>query len=84
MSCMAGKVVTRSVRLEAEFDGRIERLAAERGQSVSAFIRAARSEASERDERRLRLETALQIAAGLPDLPMDRDEMWGIDSRISR
>lgn len=59
MSCMTGKIVTRSVRLEADFDDRIEHLAAERGQTVSAFIRAALTEASERDERRRRLERAL-------------------------
>ena len=81
---MTGKVVTRSVRLEADLDHRVELLATERGQSVSAFIREALTEASERDERRRRLERALKIAADLPDVAFDRDAMWGLGSRVPR
>lgn len=81
---MVSKVVIRSVRLEAALDHRVEELATARGQSVSAFIRDALTEASERDERRRRLERALKIAADLPDVAFDREAMWGLGTRVPR
>lgn len=79
---MSGKTVTRSVRFEADIDERIGAMAKARGQSVSAFIRTAVEEMTTRDERRARLEQALRLAAELPIHHADRDEMWGVRSRV--
>ena len=85
---MSGKTVLRSVRLEAELDQGIEVLAAARGLSVSAFIRAALSREVERDVRRCRLERSLALAAELPepgvDRGVEREAMWGIGTRVPR
>jgi predicted DNA-binding ribbon-helix-helix protein len=83
MCDMNGKVVTRSVRFEQEFDARLEREATERGITVSALIRATLADAWEREARRERLERALQVAADLPDVPLDRDAMWRTGERVS-
>lgn len=79
---MSSKIVTRSVRLEADADQRLERLAAERGITVSAFIRETLADVTERAERRRRLERALELAAQLPEFDDDRHEMWGIGTRV--
>ncbi len=85
MSCMGTKTVTRSIRFEAEFDDRLEVLAAECGMTVSAFIRATVAEVSERKERRRRLEAALTLAAQLPDTDTDdRNQMWGLGTHVPR
>jgi predicted DNA-binding ribbon-helix-helix protein len=81
---MTIKAVTRTVRLEKELDERIEQLAAARDLSVSAFIREILADASEREGRRKRLERALKIAARLPDPSTDRDDVWGIGTRVPR
>lgn len=81
---MSPKVVTRSVRLDQELDDRIERLAAERGVTVSAFIRSALADVDDRDERRRKLERAMSVAAKLPEVELERDEMWGIGTRVPR
>jgi Arc/MetJ-type ribon-helix-helix transcriptional regulator len=81
---VGGKIVTRSIRLEEEFDAALERLAAEQGISVSAYIRAALTDITQRDIRRKRLEAALLVAAQLPDVTVDRDAMWGTGTRVSR
>ena len=81
---VSNKVVLRSVRLERALDDRIEQLAIDRGLTVSAFIRATLADVSERDERRRRLERALTIAAQLPEITIERDEMWGLDTRVPR
>ena len=81
---MSAKIVTRSVRLDPESDAHIERLASERGMTVSAFIRETLADVTERDVRRRRLEKALRIAAKLPDARSGRDEMWGIGTRVPR
>jgi predicted DNA-binding protein len=80
---MSTKIVTRSVRLEADANQQLERLAAERGMTVSAFIRETLADVTERAERRRRLERALELAAQLPELDDDRNEMWGIGTRVS-
>ena len=77
------KVVSRSIRLDAEVDKRIEEMAAERGLTISAFIRFAVSEVSERDLRRRKLERALRLAASLPDSPFDRAAIWDRGSDVS-
>ena len=81
---VTNKVVLRSVRLERALDDRIEQLAIDRGLTVSAFIRATLADVSERDERRRRLERALTIAAQLPEINIERDEMWGLGTRVPR
>ena len=81
---VTNKVVLRSVRLERALDDRIEQLAIDRGLTVSAFIRATLADVSERDERRRRLERALTIAAQLPEITIERDEMWGLGTRVPR
>jgi predicted DNA-binding protein len=83
LSYMGAKVVTRSVRLEHEIDDRVEQLAAERGVTVSAFIRSVLADVTERAERRRRLEHALTVAADLSPQPdADRERMWGIGDRV--
>jgi predicted transcriptional regulator len=81
---MSTKTVTRSVRIDQELDDRIERLAADRGVTVSAFIRTALAEIDDRDERRRKLERAMSVAAQLPEVDLERDEMWGIGTRVPR
>jgi Arc/MetJ-type ribon-helix-helix transcriptional regulator len=81
---MSTKTVTRSVRIDQELDDRIERLAADRGVTVSAFIRTALTEIDDRDERRRKLERAMSVAAQLPEVDLERDEMWGIGTRVPR
>lgn len=81
---MTTKSVLRSVRLDVDVDRQIEEQAARRGVSVSAFIRSALAEVTERDERRLRLERSLQLAAALPDFDDDRNAMWRLDNDVPR
>ena len=82
MSYMSTKAVIRSIRLEPEVDRRIEQLAADLGLTVSAYIRQTLEDAAERADRRRRLERALTIAARLPSTGLDRDEMWGVGTRV--
>jgi predicted transcriptional regulator len=84
MSYMTGKVVVRSVRLEQTLDERIEHAAAAQGVSVSAFIRQTLADMMDRDARRDRLVRALALAAQLPEVILDRDEIWGIGTRVPR
>jgi predicted DNA-binding ribbon-helix-helix protein len=81
---MSRDVVVRSVRFEREFDRKIEALAAERGMTVSAYIRDVLQMAADRDVRRRKLERALEIAAQLPEQDDARDEMWGHGTRVPR
>jgi hypothetical protein len=81
---MNTKSVTRSVRFDEEFDALLERLSAERGMTVSSFIRSALLDVTERDARRRRLEDALAIAAELPDTNLDSEAQWGIGDRVPR
>jgi Arc/MetJ-type ribon-helix-helix transcriptional regulator len=82
MSYMSGKVVVRSVRLEQTLDQRIEHAAVAQGISVSAFIRQTLADMMDRDARRDRLVRALTLANQLPEANLDRDEMWGIGTRV--
>ena len=81
---MTTKSVLRSVRLALDVDRLIEEQAARRGISVSAFIRAALAEVTERDERRLRLERSLQLAVALPDFNDDRHALWRLENDVPR
>jgi predicted transcriptional regulator len=84
MSYMTSKVVVRSVRLERTLDERIEHAATVQGVSVSAFIRQTLADMIDREARRERLIRALTLAAQLPEVVLDRDEMWGIGTRVPR
>ncbi len=79
---MSADGVVRSVRLERVFDQQIEALAAERGLTVSAYIRDVLAKAAERDDRRRKLEQALELASSLPEAPRARDEMWATERRV--
>jgi predicted DNA-binding ribbon-helix-helix protein len=85
MSYMTTKSVTRSIRIDADFDDQLEALAAKRGMTVSAFIRATVAEVAERDARHRRLAAALTIASDLPDVSAEgRAEMWDLGTRVPR
>jgi predicted DNA-binding ribbon-helix-helix protein len=81
---MSADTVIRSLRLDRGFNERLEALAAERGVSVSAYIRNTLTGAIERDARRRRLERALRVAADLPEPDAERDVIWGVGERVPR
>ena len=82
MSYMSHAVVTRSIRVDADFDAKIQAVAAEEGTTVSGYMRDVIAEDLARRDRQRRRERALEMAAKLGDLGFDRDAAWGIGDRI--
>jgi predicted transcriptional regulator len=82
MSYMSVKTVSRTVRLDSELNQRIETIAADMGLNVSTFIRWALDDVSNRTTRAARLARSLQLAAEFGPIADQRDEMWGIGTRV--
>jgi hypothetical protein len=84
---MPEKTVTRSVRLDDETNANLESLAAAADMTVSEYIRWAIGEMTERDRRISGRRRALVTLAKLPAPTSpdgEREEMWGIGSRVPR
>jgi predicted transcriptional regulator len=84
---MSEKTVTRSVRLDEETNTNLESLAAAASMTVSEYIRWAIAELTVRDVRVADRRRALAALAKLPvpEHPdKEREEMWGIGSRVPR
>ena len=87
MYYVTSKTVTRSVRLDEETNTNLESLAAAAEMSVSGYIRWAIAELSQRDSRAAGRRRALASLANLPqpkDPNAEREEMWGMGSRVPR
>ncbi len=84
---MPDKTVTRSVRLDEETNTNLEALAAAAEMTVSEYIRWAIGELAMQESRFSGRRRALAELASLPasdDPDREREEMWGMGSRVSR
>lgn len=84
MSGMRGTVVTRSIRVDADFDAQLQAIAADEGKTVSAYMRDVLAEDVRRRDRQRRRRRALEAAARLQPSTVDRDEVWGVGDRVPR
>ena len=84
---MSEKTITRSVRLDEVTNANLESLANAAGMTVSEYIRWAIAELSLREARVAGRRRALVVLSTLPsseDPDAERDEIWGLGTRVPR
>ena len=85
MSHMAGKTITRSVRLDEETNAELEALALAAHMSVSEYIRWALAEVAAKETRLAAHRRSMALFASLPQLgdpDASRREAWGLGTRV--
>jgi Arc/MetJ-type ribon-helix-helix transcriptional regulator len=84
---MSAKTITRSLRFDEDLNAQLEQLATSSGKSVSEYIRFLVSEVVERESRLAAHRRAIKVFASFPmsqDPDTEREEMWGIGTRVPR